>query len=185
MKYIFDPDRLHAISKKGTDGKDLESSFNAILDELENCYPGKINREIRWLENIAGQALGKLAFLYATLSEYVIFFGTPFHVSSSHSGRYGADVWDFVFKGKMDCMPEGSIKWDTYGPGEGAHLERGMIKYYRTIDDTWMLEYGRGSIIGMLRFGVFGHMSITKDWTLTLKQIKAYGRLVLKNFFHK
>ncbi len=183
MKYAFDPDALHAIAGEASAEKDREAAFNRILSRVEELAPGKINHELEWLENIAGQALGKMAILYGSLREYLILFGTPFHVSSSHSGRYSADVWDIVIAGKMECLLEGEIDWSTYHPGDMARLDRKVIKYYRTIDQTWMLEYGRGNIPGMLGFGVFGHQSLTRDRKLTRKQVKGYGKLVLKNLF--
>jgi hypothetical protein len=101
-KNIFQPDILYEISKKGI-GKSKEEMFEIILQELIKKYPQHIWKEKKWLWFNAGGWMGHLCFLHASLTEYLIFFGSP-TPTSGHSGRYPIEVFDFVIEGNLQSI---------------------------------------------------------------------------------
>ena len=86
MAYLFDPETLHEIAGAAA-GLPHEQLFDAVSDGLQARYPGRIRRELRWIVTNAGGGMGMLSLLYASLSEYLIFFGTPLG-TEGYSGRY-------------------------------------------------------------------------------------------------
>ena len=49
---------------------------NTVIDMLAKEYPGYINTEQEWFFNNAGGAMGSMTVLHASMSEYVIIFGS-------------------------------------------------------------------------------------------------------------
>jgi hypothetical protein len=98
MGTVFDPDDLHAIAKAAAGLESREAACTQIVDELKRKYPDHIRDDIPWVFNNAGGAMGQMKYLHCSLSEYLILFGTPIG-TEGHSGRYKAEVWDFIFAG--------------------------------------------------------------------------------------
>lgn len=183
MKYIFDPEVLHACSVKGI-GLSGADMFSAVIEELESNYPGLIEKKLDWIFNNAGGAMGVLTILYASLSEYLIFFGSPLG-TEGHSGRYSADVYDFVIDGEMWCYLEGQFERTVYKPGDAAFLGKSIAKAYCIKDHAWMLEYSRGSIPLMLPFGLADSIWSTLDWKSIRRVICNYAKLCIRNMTRK
>src|SRR5438445_3560405 len=87
MTYIFDPSILHAATRNVLDLGTPQAIFSAVAEELATRYPGHVRYDHKWLFNNAGGAMGALSLLHGSLSEYVLFFGTPIG-TERHSGRY-------------------------------------------------------------------------------------------------
>ena len=184
MSYVFDPARLHEISQVGV-GLRHDQMFDAVTEALAAAYPGAVHRGPRdWIFNNAGGAMGQLTLLYASLSEYLIFFGSPIG-TEGHSGRYRAEVHDFMLAGEMWCYLEGELERRVYGPGDAAALTSGAVKGYRVPDHAWMLEYARGPIVGMLPFGLADSLLSTLDLRCIARTLAGYGRLVTGNLLHR
>ncbi len=183
MGYIFDPDELNEIVLSAVRKKslDLESKFDFITKELKDRYPDHIDDGPRdWIFNNAGGAMGQLHLLHASLSEYVIFFGTPIG-TEGHSGRYGASVYDFMIRGELVLYKEGNTERESYVPGKPYMvLHDGDVKGYRIPEDGWMLEYARGPIPAMLPFGLADTVFSTLDLRTFGRTFKRYGELVVK-----
>jgi hypothetical protein len=176
MGILFDPERLHEIAKKGV-GLPQAEMFRVVAQELAAAYPGHIRTEPDWIFNNAGGAMGQIALLHASLSEYVLFFGTPIG-TEGHSGRYATEVYDFVMAGEMWCYHEGETARSVYQPGDAAYLGRSAIKGYRIPDFSWMLEYARGPIPTMLPFGLADTVTSTLDARTVGRTLWSYGRMV-------
>ncbi|MBW2235952.1 MAG: isomerase, partial [Deltaproteobacteria bacterium] len=87
MGHLFDPEELQQITNRRCD-EPLEQAFDTITADLAAAYPGHIyTGPRRWVLNNAGGAMGQLTLLHASLSEYILFFGTPIG-TTGHSGRY-------------------------------------------------------------------------------------------------
>jgi len=162
MANAFEPDDLHAIAKAAAGLADRDAACAQIVAELKSSYPDRIRDDIPWLFNNAGGAMGQIKLLHASLSEYILLFGTPIG-TEGHSGRYATEVWDFVFDGEMWCYEEGELSRRVYRPGDAAYLGNGSAKGYRVPDSAFMLEYARGPIPTMVAFGLSDSVLSTLD----------------------
>lgn len=71
----------------------LPEKLANITEELDKLYPGYITKEREWVINNAGGAMGQFSFLYGSLREYLIFFGSPIG-NQGHTGRFSfVDDW--------------------------------------------------------------------------------------------
>ncbi len=179
MTYLFDPADLHAAARKVMGLGTPRAQFAALADDLAARYPGHVRFDDRWLFNNAGGAMGAMTLLHASLSEYLIFFGTPIG-TEGHSGRYRAEVYDFLLDGEMWCYVPGESERTVYRRGDAAHLGSGLAKGYRIPDHAWMLEYARGPIPLMLPFGLADSALSTLDYGVIARTIWRYGRLAAR-----
>ncbi|MEM9865224.1 MAG: ERG2 family protein [Myxococcota bacterium] len=178
MGYVFDPNQLHECVQAGV-GLPIEDAFDAITKELKARYPEHIDDgPRRWVLNNAGGAMGQLAFLHGSLTEYLIFFGSPIG-TEGHSGRYRTEVYDWVFNGEMWCYLEGETERTLYKPGSTAYLGRDEVKGYRIPEHAWMLEYSRGAIPSMLPFGLADTLVSTLDFRTFGTTVRRYGTKVV------
>ena len=178
MAYLFEPTRLHEISKEVV-GVPHHQLYDEVAQRLADAYPGHVETRCSWIFNNAGGAMGQLALLHASLSEYVILFGTPIG-TEGHSGRYRTEVHDFVIAGEMWCYHEGETERTVYKAGDAAYLGPSRVKGYRIPDFAWMVEYGRGAIPTMLPFGLADSVLSTLDLRNVGRTLWHYGRLTVK-----
>ncbi len=184
MVYVFDPEVLREIARKGF-GLPREQMFDTVTEAVAARYPGVITRERDWFFNTAGGAMGVMTFLYASLWEYLIFFGTPIG-NSGHSGRYHfVDDWFWIMDGEMWYAFDGRADRVVCRPGDEAHLPRGTVKYYRIVDKAWGLEYARGFIPSMLPFGLAHTVFTTLDYRGAFQTCRVYGKHVIRNLFRR
>src|SRR5687767_7433916 len=84
-RHVFDPDRLHQIAQLGV-GKPHEEMVDAVVAGLEREYGEWITPQ-PWIFNMAGGAVGVMKILHASLSEYLLIFGSAIG-TEGFSGRY-------------------------------------------------------------------------------------------------
>ncbi|BDB40178.1 hypothetical protein IWGMT90018_06240 [Mycobacterium kiyosense] len=120
--------------------------------------------------------MGQMKLLHASLTEYLILFGTPIG-TEGHSGRYPTEVWDFVFDGQVWCYEEGELDRAEHHPGDVAYLGRGRVKGYCAPGGAYMLEYARGPIPSMMAFGVADAVFSTVDAPTVAKTAWYYAKL--------
>ncbi len=179
MGTIFDTDDLHAITKAAVGMESKSAAFEQIITDLKSNYPGHIHDDTPWVFNNAGGAMGQMKLLHCSLSEYLIFFGTPIG-TEGHSGRYGSEVWDFIIDGEVWCYEEGEFERRVYAPGDVAYLAGGQVKGYAIPDSAFMLEYARGPIPAMLPFGLADSIFSTVDAPTIGKTAWYYARLTAR-----
>lgn len=180
MAYVFEPNRLWDCVKKGV-GLPREDAMDAITRALDEAYPGHIHTGPReWILNNAGGAMGQLTLLHCSLTEYLIFFGTPIG-TEGHSGRYPTDVYDWTFDGEMWCYVEGETERTVFEPGSQAYLGADEVKGYRIPDHAWMLEYARGPIPSMLPFGLADTLVSTLDLKTFGRTMRGYTKLSVRS----
>lgn len=173
MGFLFDPDTLQACVNEGV-GHPREEAMDRITAALHRTYGDHIDPgPRRWIMNNAGGAMGQMTLLHCSLTEYLIFFGTPIG-TEGHSGRYATDVYDWVFDGEMWCYLENETERTVFGPGSQAHLGPDAIKGYRIPDHAWMLEYARGPIATMLPFGLADTVVSTLDFKTLGRTLAGY-----------
>jgi C-8 sterol isomerase len=177
MFYIFDPNVLHEIAR-GVIGRPIEQLVPQLADRLAERYPGHI-RTPDWVFNNAGGAMGSMLVLHASLSEYVIIFGSPIG-TEGHTGRFFADDYFCILEGEQWAYRPGELDRQVYKAGDMHHLPRGTAEGYRMPDRCWALEYARGWIPLMLPFGLADSLSSTLDFPTVWKTFGLYGRHVVR-----
>ena len=182
MNYIFDPDILHKIAKKGM-GLPYEQMFEAIRIELEQKYPGRINDKIRWMFNNAGGCMYSVAVLHASLTEYLLIFGSPIG-TKGHTGRHFTEIYDFVIDGELWYFKEDRpFERIVHKSGDRYHLGKLQSEGLCIPDQAWVLEYARGFIPSMLPFGLADSLFSTLDLKTVGCTFGIYGKLLLKNLW--
>ena len=180
MKYVFDPKILREVAHSHLD-LPLEKMLPAITQDLAERYPGLIETEPEWFFSNAGGSMGQLTILYASLREYVLFFGSPIG-NEGHTGRYSfAEDYAIVLDGEMWYYGEGDTHREEYHPGDVVHLPKGKAKDYRMVERGWILEYARGAIPTMLPFGVADTLFSTLDFTSLFRTFRIYTRHLLRS----
>lgn len=74
-------------------------AFQQIEEELRHLYGSHILPNPEWIFVNAGGWMGGMYVLHASLTEYLLFFGTAVG-SSGHSGRYWTNISDTMVEGK-------------------------------------------------------------------------------------
>jgi C-8 sterol isomerase len=133
--------------------------------------------------NNAGGAMGQMLILHASITEYVIIFGTP-NGTEGATGRFAADDWFIMLEGEHWCYGPGDLDRVVTRPGEVSILRRGESKAYRLPDRAFALEYARGNIPMMLPFGFADTFSSTLDFRSLWRTMNLYTRAVVKNLAH-
>jgi C-8 sterol isomerase len=175
---VFDPEVLHQIARESI-GPPIEQLLPPLIDRLQARYPGHIQDPGRWVMNNAGGAMGAMLVLHASLTEYVMIFGTPIG-TEGHSGRYRADDWFMILEGEQWAFNPGELQRRVYRPGDIHHMPRGNAQGYRIPEHCWALEYARGFIPGMLPFGVADTIFSTLDVRTLAETFAIYTRCAVR-----
>lgn len=179
MGYIFDPEVLHEVARSAL-GRPLPDMVEHIGAELERRYPGHIVRHREWVFNNAGGAMGQMMVLHASITEYVIVFGSNTGTEGA-SGRFAADDYFMMIEGEHWSYAEGALEREVTRAGEMTMLRRGESKAYRLPDRAYALEYARGNIPLMLPFGFADTFSSTLDFKSLWRTVRVYTKAVVGN----
>lgn len=179
MGYIFEPDDLHVIASKAV-GLPFDDMVHTVIDELDKAYPGQIETTPEWLFTMAAGFKGSMTVLHASMSEYLIIFGSPI-VTSGFSGRWLIEIHDSMLAGEMWSFTEDNPgERVVSGPGDRVFLEKGQGKCVAIPNEAWMLEYARGPIASALPLGLADSVLSCGDFASVIKTIKVYNRLTLR-----
>ncbi|CAG7853740.1 C-8 sterol isomerase; AltName: Full=Delta-8--delta-7 sterol isomerase [Serendipita indica DSM 11827] len=182
--YIFDPTYLHELSRDAIahHGNQTGKMIDHIVTNLTATYGTKhINpRQDEWFFNNAGGAMGTMYVIHASVTEYLIIFGTPMG-TEGHTGRHTADDYFNILVGEEWAALPGALEMEVYPAGSVHHLVRGQVKQYKMHRGCFALEYARGWIPPMLPFGYADGMLSTLDvWTLW-DQTYVSAREIIRN----
>jgi C-8 sterol isomerase len=177
MGHLFDPAVLHAIARDVLH-LPLDEKVERIRAELAARFPGHIRPKVEWVFNNAGGAMGQMCVLHASITEYVIVFGTPIG-TEGYSGRFSADDYFIILDGEQWAYAEGDMERRVFKPGDLHHLPRGQARGYRMPDRCYALEYARGWIPQMLPFGLADSFSSTLDFVPVRRTLAIYTKAVV------
>ena len=154
--YIFTPSELHSLSQEAISlhGNDTASVVSHIVSTLSATHGPHINLDEEWIFNNAGGAMGAMYIIHASITEYLIVFGTAIG-TEGHTGRHTADDYFHILKGEQLAYRPGKgiYEAEVYPQGSVHHLTRGDVKQYKMDSGCFALEYARGWIPPMLGFG--------------------------------
>ena len=184
MGYIFEPGILQQVAKD-TLSKNLpmEDVVTTIVADLAKRYPGHINTTPQWVFNNAGGAMGAMYFLHASITEYVIIFGTPLG-TEGHTGRFRSDDYFIILAGEQWAFEPGRFSREIYRPGDLHHLQRRQAKQYKMPDGCWALEYARGAIPMMFPFGIADTFTSTLDFYSLTRSLWIYTKSAVRELLH-
>ncbi|KAF2724884.1 sigma receptor and C-8 sterol isomerase [Polychaeton citri CBS 116435] len=164
--YIFNPEQLHTLSLNAIEkhGNDTRAVVANIVDELkETAAAPHLNLHEEWIFNNAGGAMGGMYIIHASITEYLIIFGTAVG-TEGHTGRHTADDYFHIIKGTQTAYSPGSYEPEVYPQGSVHHLRRGEVKQYKMDAACFALEYARGWIPPMMGFGYADTFTSTLDF---------------------
>lgn len=181
--YIFTPEHLHDLSQRAitAHGNNTGAIVSYITHELNEKFPGGyINLDEEWMFNNAGGAMGAMYIIHASVTEYLIIFGTAVG-TEGHTGRHTADDYFNILTGTQLAYTPGTFVPEVYPQGSVHHLTRGTAKQYKMEDACFALEYARGWIPPMLFFGFADGLSSTLDFPTLWRTTWVTGREMILN----
>ncbi|RYO88048.1 hypothetical protein DL766_008026 [Monosporascus sp. MC13-8B] len=184
--YIFDTAHLHDLAQRGVSAhpNDTAAIVNYIVAELHEKYPNHVNPKHddpgEWVFNNAGGAMGGMYIIHASITEYLIIFGTAVG-TEGHTGRHTADDYFHILTGEQWAYTPGHYKPEVFPAGSLHHLRRGSVKQYKMPEGCFALEYARGWIPPMLFFGFADALSSTLDFPTMYNTVVITGREMIGN----
>ncbi|XP_045051192.1 sigma non-opioid intracellular receptor 1 isoform X2 [Desmodus rotundus] len=126
QSFVFQHEEIAQLARQYA-GLDHELAFSRLIVELRRLHPGHVlpDEELQWVFVNAGGWMGAMCLLHASLSEYVLLFGTALG-SGGHSGRYWAEISDTIISGTFHQWREGTTKSEVFYPGKPAAVLGGQ-----------------------------------------------------------
>ncbi|XP_033119877.1 sigma non-opioid intracellular receptor 1-like [Anneissia japonica] len=177
--YLFDGHKIAAIAGKYVD-LPHNDAFQQVAVELREKYPGHVlpKEDEQWIFVNAGGWMGSMCLLHASLTEYILFFGTAVD-TVGHSGRYWANISDTILTGTFRQWKEGTTESEVYYPGATLLHSWGEATSVQWSAGTWMVEYGRGFIPSTVPFALSDTLFGTQDLLTMFYTFKIYGKALL------
>ncbi|KAJ7772617.1 ERG2/sigma1 receptor-like protein [Mycena maculata] len=186
--YIFDPSELHELAQAAiaSSPNDTAGMIQHIVTNLTLTHPSnqiKLNIDSsEWVFNNAGGAMGAMYIIHASITEYLIIFGTPLG-TEGHTGLHTADDYFNILVGEQWAFRPGGLEMERYTPGMVHFLPRGTAKQYKMHEGCFALEYARGWIPLMLPFGLADIFTSTLDIVTLYHTVRVTGREMIRNLF--
>ncbi|KAK4547594.1 C-8 sterol isomerase [Oleoguttula mirabilis] len=182
--YIFTPEQLHDLSLKAIaqHGNDTSGVVTSIVNDLraDPKVASSLSVDEEWVFNNAGGAMGAMYVIHASITEYLIVFGTAIG-TEGHTGRHTADDYFHILHGTQYAYTPGSFEPEVYPQGSVHHLRRGEVKQYSMRESCFALEYARGWIPPMLFFGYADTFSSTLDFPTLWATTRITGKEMIGN----
>jgi C-8 sterol isomerase len=113
--HVFSERAMAEISRKAiaTGAGNSSLVVESVVSQLRARYPEWIIEKPEWVFNNAGGAMGSMLVLHASLSEYVIIFGSAIG-TEGHTGRFLADDWFTILVGEQVATNSNTIHFILY-----------------------------------------------------------------------
>ncbi|KAF9061939.1 ERG2/sigma1 receptor-like protein [Rhodocollybia butyracea] len=185
--YVLDPTSLHELAQAAiaSSPNDTAGMISHIVSNLTATYPSSIawnTNADEWVFNNAGGAMGAMYIIHASITEYLIIFGTPLG-TEGHTGLHTADDYFNILVGEQWAFSPGQLEMERYPAGSVHHLPRGTAKQYKMHEGCFALEYARGWIPLMLPFGFADTLTSTLDIPTLYNTVRVTGRETMRNLF--
>lgn len=149
--YVFDPESLHELAQAAIAAAPSPDATSSMVDyivaNLTATYPATkvaLNQNTsEWMFNNAGGAMGAMYIIHASITEYLIIFGTPVG-TEGHTGMHTADDYFNILVGEQWAFAPPNLQMERYPAGSVHHLRRGQMKQYKMHEGCFALEYARG-----------------------------------------
>lgn len=184
--YVFEPTFLHELAQEAiaVSPNDTAGMIDHIVYNLTHTYsPNQValNPNTKeWVFNNAGGAMGAMYIIHASITEYLIIFGTPLG-TEGHTGLHTADDYFNILVGEQWAFSPGSLEMERYPAGSVHYLPRGTAKQYKMHKGCFALEYARGWIPLMLPFGTADIFTSTLDLPTLYHTARLTGREMIRN----
>ncbi|XP_053702676.1 sigma non-opioid intracellular receptor 1 [Synchiropus splendidus] len=178
-EYVFNKEDVAKLAKQYA-GQDHDQAFAKVVVELRKRYPGHIlpDEDLQWVFVNAGGWMGSMCVLHASLTEYLLLFGTAVD-TGGHSGRYWAEISDTIISGTFRQWKEGTTKSELYYPGDVIVHTIGEATSVQWSAGTWMVEYGQGFIPSTLGFALADTLFSTQDFVTMFYIFRVYAKALL------
>ncbi|ESK90691.1 c-8 sterol isomerase [Moniliophthora roreri MCA 2997] len=184
--YVLDPTFLHQLAQDSIAASPDSTSgmIDHIITNLTSTYtPQQIRLNTNtseWVFNNAGGAMGAMYIIHASITEYLIVFGTPLG-TEGHSGLHTGDDYFNILVGEQWAFAPGELEKRVYPAGTVNHLPRGKTIQYKMHEGCFALEYVRGWIPPMLPFGFADTFTSTLDYVSLWTTVKWTAREMIGN----
>lgn len=181
MTHVFDSKTLHHLCQNALVPGDSTQTLAEVMGTLQSHYGDHIASTEPWVYTMLGGMVGVMKVLHCSLTEYVVLFGTPFGCQG-FSGRYSVNLVDVMLYGQMEIYTRHApTHVERLLPGHKSVLHRGCARGYRCPGEVWMLEYGRGLLIGSLPMLFTGALANALEWNAIRLTLASYGRQALRS----
>ncbi|THU97388.1 C-8 sterol isomerase [Dendrothele bispora CBS 962.96] len=186
--YVFEPTKLHQLAQSAIANAAHENDITGMIQHIVTNLTAEYSSSVislntdssEWMFNNHGGAMGAMYIIHASITEYLIIYGTPLG-TEGHTGLHPADDYFNILVGEEWAFSPGQLEMERYPAGSVHHLPRGTTKQYKMHKGCFALEYARGWIPLMLPFGFADSFTSTLDLPTLYRTTRITAREMIKN----